>query len=90
MEIGQEKVIQSGANGCRSIAYKILILNGSVVSQEVLSEDTYSAMNRIIQRGTKGPAVVKTEPDPVPVQEPAMEVEVNNTETEEITAEISI
>ena len=94
MEIGQERVIQSGANGCRSIAYKILILNGSVVSQEVLSEDTYSAMNRIIQRGTKGPTVVKTDPNPEPVAEPVQEthpeIEENNTETEEITAEISI
>lgn len=92
MEIGKEKVIQYGANGCRSIAYKILILNGSVVTQEVLSEDTYSAMNKIIQRGTRGPAVVKTDPTPEPVQEPVQQpdVKVNNTETEEITTEVEI
>ena len=65
MEIGNERVIQNGANGCRSVAYKILILNGNVVSQDILSEDTYSAMNRIIERGTKGHPVVKTDPEPV-------------------------
>lgn len=73
MEIGQEKIVQYGANGCRSIAYKILILNGSVVSQEVLSEDTYSAMTKIVRRGTKGPAVVKTEP-----------IEEQNEQTEQV------
>lgn len=80
LEIGQEKVIQYGANGCRSIAYKILILNGSVVSQEILSEDTYSAMNKIIQRGTKGPTVVKTDPEPEEISEQQTESDIVQSE----------
>ena len=48
---GQEKVVQSGMNGCKSITYKVLKLNGKEVSREVLSSDTYDAMNRIVKRG---------------------------------------
>lgn len=53
MESGKEVVIQKGALGYKSITYKILKLNGSVVSKTVLSRDTYSAMQRIVKRGTK-------------------------------------
>ena len=45
-----QKTVQGGKNGCRSITYKIYNLNGVEVSREVLSEDTYSAMNKIIQK----------------------------------------
>lgn len=50
---GKEVVEQSGANGCRSEGYRILKLNGKVVSQTLLSKDTYSAKQQIIRRGTK-------------------------------------
>ena len=53
LEEGQEKVSQYGANGCKSITYKIVKLNGVEQSREVLSTDTYSPMNKIIKRGTK-------------------------------------
>ena len=33
--------------------YKILKLNGKVVSQTLLSKDTYSPQERIVRRGTK-------------------------------------
>ncbi len=51
---GVEKVKQSGANGTISETYIIKSLNGVVVSRELLSKDTYSAMQKIIIKGTKG------------------------------------
>lgn len=48
---GKEKVVQGGMNGCKSITYKILRLNGKEVSRTVLSSDTYDPMNKIIKRG---------------------------------------
>lgn len=48
---GQEKVVQNGMNGCKSITYKVLKQNGVEVSREVLSSDTYDAMNKIVKRG---------------------------------------
>lgn len=51
---GKEKVSQLGANGVITETYIIKSLNGKVVSTELLSKDTYNAMQRIILRGTKG------------------------------------
>lgn len=63
LDAGVERVKQYGAQGCKSIAYKVCRLNGAVVSKTVLSTDTYSAMTKIIRRGTKGANTVeKTEP----------------------------
>lgn len=53
LEQGKEVVEQSGHNGCRSEAYRILKLNGEVVSKTLLSRDTYDAMQRIVRKGTK-------------------------------------
>ena len=50
---GQTKVIQSGSNGCRSVAYRILKKNGEVVSKTLLSQDTYNPHNKIVAVGTK-------------------------------------
>lgn len=50
---GTEKVKQVGANGMITETYIIKTLNGTVVSKELLSKDTYNAMPRIILRGTK-------------------------------------
>ena len=50
---GTEKVKQVGANGMITETYIIKTLNGTVVSKELLSKDTYNAMQRIILRGTK-------------------------------------
>lgn len=52
---GKEVVEQSGHNGCKSEAYRILKLNGQVVSKTLLSRDTYDPMQRIVRRGTKKP-----------------------------------
>ena len=49
---GKEIVEQSGYTGCTSEAYRILKLNGAVVSKTLLSKDTYDPMTRIIRRGT--------------------------------------
>ena len=50
---GQTKVVQSGSNGAKSVAYRVLKLNGKEVSRTLLSKDTYSPHNQIIARGTK-------------------------------------
>ena len=56
LSTGTEKVKQKGANGLISETYMIKSLNGKVVSRELLSRDTYSAMQKIILKGTKGAA----------------------------------
>ncbi len=53
LEKGKTKVIQSGSNGCKSVAYRILKQNGEVVSKTLLSQDTYNPHNEIISVGTK-------------------------------------
>lgn len=60
LEAGTEVIKQYGAAGCKSVAYKVCRLNGAVVSKTVLSNDTYSAMARIIRRGTKNAKTVKS------------------------------
>ena len=51
---GKEVVEQKGSNGQITETYIIKKLNGKVVSTKLLSKDTYSAMTRIVKRGTKG------------------------------------
>lgn len=60
LEKGKEVIEQYGSNGCRSEAYRILKLGGKVVSQTLLSKDSYSPMQRIIRRGTKQVATPTT------------------------------
>lgn len=48
---GQQKVIQRGSNGAKSVAYRILKKNGQVISKELLSKDTYDPHNQIIAVG---------------------------------------
>ena len=43
-------VIQKGSNGCKTKTYKILKINGREVERELLSTDTYNAVNRIIAK----------------------------------------
>lgn len=50
---GQQRVVQNGMNGCKSITYKVVKLNGAEVSRKVLSSDTYDPMNKIIKVGPK-------------------------------------
>lgn len=61
---GKEKVSQWGLQGCKSITYRVLRLNGQEVSKEVLSTDTYKALNKIIKRGPEKATVnTSTTPD---------------------------
>lgn len=60
LDAGIEKVKQYGAQGRKTKAYKVCRLNGVVVSKTLLSTDTYSPMNKIIRRGTKGATTVKS------------------------------
>ena len=53
LEEGKEIVEESGFDGCNSETYKILKLNGKVISQTLVSIDTYDPMDRIVIRGTK-------------------------------------
>ena len=53
LEEGVEKIQQKGTNGLVTETYKILSLNGAVVSKTLLSKDTYNAMQRVVVKGTK-------------------------------------
>ena len=52
---GTEVVKQAGSNGRKVEAYKVVRLNGQVVSTTLLSKDTYNPMKKIVHVGT-GPA----------------------------------
>mgnify|MGYP004557076309 CR=1 FL=1 len=49
---GEQKVVQAGSYGRKVEAYKVMRLNGQVVSTTLLSRDTYNAMARIVHIGT--------------------------------------
>lgn len=49
---GTQKQTQSGDNGYKYETYKTLKLNGAVISSELISNDNYRPLNRIIKRGT--------------------------------------
>lgn len=49
---GQSRVIQSGSNGCKTATYKYLYdANGTLVSSECISRDTYNPHNKIVAVG---------------------------------------
>lgn len=50
---GSEEISQYGSNGAKSVTYKIVKYRGAVVSKILLSNDTYSPLERIIKTGTK-------------------------------------
>lgn len=49
---GATRVIQSGSNGCRAVCYRILKLDGEVISKTLMSSDTYNPHNKIVAVGT--------------------------------------
>lgn len=53
LEIGNEVIEQRGMNGCTSETYKIVKQNGKIIAKELLSKDTYNAMQRIVVKGTR-------------------------------------
>ena len=80
LEEGKEVVEQSGYNGCTSEAYRILKLNGEVVSKTLLSKDTYDPMTKIIRIGTK-----KTEDTKETSKSTSKNEKKENTDTKEET-----
>lgn len=84
LPVGKEVVEQKGQNGCKSVAYKVMSLNGKVVSRTLLSSDTYNAMEKLIRRGVENTSVVPqpevtpdvptVTPETVPEQTPTQEV----------------
>ena len=79
---GKEVVEQSGYNGCTSEAYRVLKLNGEVVSRTLLSKDTYDPMTRIIKRGTKKAQTTKETSSNKKVEKEKETKENTNTEKE--------
>ena len=41
-------VLQKGSNGCKSVAYRILKLNGEIISKTLLSTDTYNPHKKVV------------------------------------------
>ena len=81
LEEGKEIVEQTAITGCRSEGYKILKLNGRIVSQTLLSKDTYKSRNKIVRRGTKKTTTTPTKP----ANENTTNTETSNTTTNEPT-----
>lgn len=79
LEEGKEIVEQTAITGCRSEGYKILKLNGKIVSQTLLSKDTYKSRNKIVRRGTKKTTTTPTKP----ANENTTNTETSNTTTNE-------
>lgn len=77
---GSEVVKQVGSSGCKVTTYKEVYLNGTLISKDVISNDTYKAMARIVRRGTKKASVpVVSEPvkeTPTQTEEPTPQPEV--------------
>ena len=46
---GEEDVIQEGEEGCVSETYKRLLKNGQIVSEELISTDTYNPLSKITE-----------------------------------------
>lgn len=81
LEEGKEIVEQTAITGCRSEGYKILKSNGKIVSQTLLSKDTYKSRNKIVRRGTKKTTTTPTKP----ANENTTNTETSNTTTNEPT-----
>lgn len=79
---GTEKIKQKGSNGVKTETYITKMLNGKVVSTELLSRDTYNAMNRIVLKGTKAGASNNSTPTPTESNNANTQPPVNNEPTE--------
>lgn len=49
----QEIIETYGANGAKSITYKIKKKNGRIISKDVLSEDSYNPMTKVVKTGSR-------------------------------------
>ena len=87
LPVGTEKVKQAGANGVKTETYLVKSLNGKVVSREVISRDTYNAMQRIVLKGTKG--ATKSNTTTTTQEAPTSEQNQQTTQTPESNKEES-
>ena len=77
---GNEVVTQNGTNGLVCKTYMTKMLNGKVISTKLLSTDTYSAMQRIVKRGTSvvtsnpSSSTTTTTTNPEPSNEPTEQI----------------
>ena len=55
---GVEHLKQGGHAGCRVTTYKEVRLNGTTISKDIITTDTYSPMKKIIVRGIAGAPVM--------------------------------
>lgn len=53
MEAGQEKVVQEGADGVRSSVYEVVWSNGAELSRQFVEELSTTAVDKIVEYGTK-------------------------------------
>ena len=53
LEQGEEIIKQYGANGAKSVTYKIIEEDGVIISKDIISNDVYSPLERIIIKGNK-------------------------------------
>lgn len=80
---GQERVSQWGLQGCKSVTYRIVKLNGQEVSRELLSEDTYAPLSKIVRRGVATQTIdTNTTPETETQNTETQNTETQNTETQ--------
>ena len=68
---GTKQVVQGGHNGSKVNSYRVLFLNGNEVSRELLANDTYRVMNRIVKIPVITPTVAEPEQTPAVPEQPA-------------------
>ena len=85
---GTEKVIQKGTNGLKTETYITKTLNGKTVSTTLLSKDTYSAMTRIVKRGTGASSTPQTEDKEITKENEENTQSTNTTNTEVVNTEV--
>ena len=83
---GTQEVEQVGASGYKATTYKETVLNGAVISKEVISNDTYKAMTRIIKVGP----TVAPKPTPEPISQAASSNQPEITSESNQTIESSV
>lgn len=53
LALNTQRIEQQGINGIVVNSYKVTKLNGAIISRDLISTDTYNAINEIIVKGTK-------------------------------------
>lgn len=71
LPIGKEIKVESGHNGRQSKLWKVVKVDGKVVSKDLLSSDTYRVSNSIVKRGTMPVEVAQTQEAAQPAEEVA-------------------